>query len=1057
MSVAWRRLSLSGFGRFESEVEVEFDDGINVLVAPNESGKSTLAAGLSAVLFGLPGTSNPDEFSQARYRNWNDPLRFEGTLEFAAGGHVYRIRRRFDTHTVTVSRKTDDGWRDVLQGGHNPRARRGHARYESFLQSTLGIVDRRLFEATFAFTQPLPGAQQLDEHVQAMITGAGTSQFADALASLLAEARRLTKFTKDIGLSVRDAVKDGELQALDARIAALREAIETSRATVDASQSLQRDIGRLQAEMQAVRRELEDVEGRIDVWTLWQKLSDEHRAALQRQSQLERAWDAYKSLEAELRSRRRALRDEFPEAAEAPADTGERLDELLALKSERAAGRRQLEAELTALQQRCRELVREWEQYVAERARWSEHEARLREQFAVFEEADDEARALLAAYGATKEALALQAERARAELHRRREAQAALARERARFDEAYGDLDPLNDDAVAAVDERIALLNERAELSSALDARRQAHEKAKRRHVGLRLAAAAAAWFVAAAAYFMEAPVWLPAASALIGVIAAVSAAGAAKRGVSAPELDSLAERLRSVDEALAEQTRLGPFSGLDVPDLRALRERLVARQQAAAALAERAALARPVDGALERELATAEAGLERFTAATAAARARFGEDVERAYRAWEELRHQSQRERAAVMTFSRRHFGRETVAPEDIPVEDLHGDGLPAVWRSAARLLADAGVVTPDAPLTVGELVQGMGSLDDGHVRSAAAVRADREPGLAALKQRIDALVQGLEPILQATAGDVDAAKRRWTEYRRRAAAADLVEKELAGVLAGHGCGSAEELHTRTLQAANTALDAQRRVEELAAAHDWLSRLDDEAARAGGSAPPPALVQRRDELLRRRAAGEERMLQLREKLADLSGRHVVNVAAAEQELRELEQERERLEREVAVVALAYKELRHAADAFRQTHRERLAGRASEYFRAFTGRARRVVLDEQFRVEVQDPDGPLHGVSRLSQGAQDQLYLSLRLAIADLVADDVALPLLLDDPFVHCDDRRLAHIRDALRNLGEGRQVVLFSHRDVFADWGTPVIVRTRSAAGREGPEGNNR
>src|SRR5690606_23776913 len=194
-----------------------------------------------------------------------------------------------------------------------------------------------------------------------------------------------------------------------------------------------------------------------------------------------------------------------------------------------------------------------------------------------------------------------------------------------------------------------------------------------------------------------------------------------------------------------------------------------------------------------------------------------------------------------------------------------------------------------------------------------------------------------------------------------------------------------------------------------------------------------------------------------REKLADLSGRHVVNVAAAEQELRELEQERERLEREVAVVALAYKELRHAADAFRQTHRERLAGRASEYFRAFTGRARRVVLDEQFRVEVQDPDGPLHGVSRLSQGAQDQLYLSLRLAIADLVADDVALPLLLDDPFVHCDDRRLAHIRDALRNLGEGRQVVLFSHRDVFADWGTPVIVRTRSAAGREGLEGNNR
>src|SRR5690606_39844140 len=163
VSVAWRRLTLAGFGRFENEVEVQFGPGANVLVAPNESGKSTLAAGLTAVLLRRPATANPDEFSQARWRNWNEPPRFEGTLEFAAGGEVQRIRPRVDTHAVTVSRRTDGGWEDVVPGEHNPRARRPNAEYESFLRRPVGVASRDLFTATFAFTQPLPGAARLDE------------------------------------------------------------------------------------------------------------------------------------------------------------------------------------------------------------------------------------------------------------------------------------------------------------------------------------------------------------------------------------------------------------------------------------------------------------------------------------------------------------------------------------------------------------------------------------------------------------------------------------------------------------------------------------------------------------------------------------------------------------------------------------------------------------------------------------------------------------------------------------------------------------------------------
>lgn len=1037
MSVAWRRLTLAGFGRFENEVEVQFGPGANVLVAPNESGKSTLAAGLTAVLFGLPATANPDEFSQARWRNWNEPPRFEGTLEFSAGGEVYRIRRRFDTHAVTVSRRTDGGWEDVVTGEHNPRARRPNAEYESFLRRTVGVASRDLFTATFAFTQPLPGAARLDEHVQELLTGAGAAQFSRALDALVSEGRRLTKFTKSAGLSPRDAVNDGELEKVQARIDALREALEASRAAVDRSQALQEDISRAQAELSAVRRELEQVEEQIEAWTRWQQLRDQQRAALQQQAQLQRAWDTYRSLEEELKSRRRALQEEFPDLLGAPEGTGQRLEELEQLQSAAEALRRQLAAELTTLRRRAGELLAEWRQFAAERERWWALRDRLRTEFAPFEEAGEEARGFYASYRAAKAALELQAEQVRAELQRREEARAALARERARFAEAYGDLDELGDDAAAAAEERAQLLEERERLVPALDAARRKRQTERRRDMALRAAAAVLGAALAALAPLADPmPVWLLVTGLSLAVLGAVGLLQTARAPVSTPEIEELTARLQAVDDALAAETRLGSYTGLGIPDLRALRERLLARRQAAAAVAEREAAAPPSDQALPARLERAEAELQRFLDLTAPGRERFGDGVERAYEQWAALREEEGRTRLELLSFSRRHFGVESVTPESAPVDGLAAEGIPGAWRALARMLEDAGAAPPR---DVGRLVAAVAELDDEHVAKAAAARFEVSPEAEGLTRRTAELAARLEPVLRAAGGDVGGARRRWAEYVRRAAAADMVEKELQGVLAGQGAQSDEELHARALAAANEALDARRRLAELAERHVGLPAPDDDTAPAEVRAAIHRLAARRDELQRRKQDTEERLFQLREQLADVAGRTVINVAEAELELEELEKERARLAREVDVVALAYRELRHAADAFRSAHRDRLARRAGEYWRRFTGRDRRIVLDENFGVQVQDPDGPRHGVSQLSQGARDQLYLALRLAIADLVADDVALPLLLDDPFVNCDDRRLARIREALTALEGTRQIILFSHRDVFAGWGTPV------------------
>ena len=60
-----------------------------------------------------------------------------------------------------------------------------------------------------------------------------------------------------------------------------------------------------------------------------------------------------------------------------------------------------------------------------------------------------------------------------------------------------------------------------------------------------------------------------------------------------------------------------------------------------------------------------------------------------------------------------------------------------------------------------------------------------------------------------------------------------------------------------------------------------------------------------------------------------------------------------------------------------------------------------------------------------SDGTVDQLYLALRLAVAEAMLPDT--PLVLDDALVRFDDRRLKSAMDILRAQATKRQVILFT------------------------------
>lgn len=124
------------------------------------------------------------------------------------------------------------------------------------------------------------------------------------------------------------------------------------------------------------------------------------------------------------------------------------------------------------------------------------------------------------------------------------------------------------------------------------------------------------------------------------------------------------------------------------------------------------------------------------------------------------------------------------------------------------------------------------------------------------------------------------------------------------------------------------------------------------------------------------------------------------------------------------------------AEALRR-HREKAQGPvvelASDYFRLMTGgRFARLLIDDDGDAPVllaQPAGGVPVGVSGLSEGTADQLYLALRLAALELQRrPDRMMPLVLDDVFMTADDERAAQMFRALEKFAATSQVLVFTH-----------------------------
>ena len=178
---------------------------------------------------------------------------------------------------------------------------------------------------------------------------------------------------------------------------------------------------------------------------------------------------------------------------------------------------------------------------------------------------------------------------------------------------------------------------------------------------------------------------------------------------------------------------------------------------------------------------------------------------------------------------------------------------------------------------------------------------------------------------------------------------------------------------------------------------------------------------------LQAECAAEQQRLQNR--LGQYQGRMEIIGSADELRLqhKRLTDRIARLEDTYAALTIAQETLTQARAELQRRFAPRITQRAQELLGSLTeGRYHSLSMGEDFSLRAgAEQEDVLHDALWRSDGTVDQLYLALRLAVAEELTPEA--PLVLDDALVRFDDRRMAAAMDILRKMAENKQVICFT------------------------------
>ena len=132
------RLELHGFKQFAEKKEFRFSDGINVIIGPNEAGKSTILDGILTALFSL----KPSEIES--FFSWDNGDSCTVELEFNIDNDTYKIKRDLREDRSGLWKKDAKGFTEIS---------RDKKKIDKFVDKHFGFKEWRVFTNTLVIGQ----------------------------------------------------------------------------------------------------------------------------------------------------------------------------------------------------------------------------------------------------------------------------------------------------------------------------------------------------------------------------------------------------------------------------------------------------------------------------------------------------------------------------------------------------------------------------------------------------------------------------------------------------------------------------------------------------------------------------------------------------------------------------------------------------------------------------------------------------------------------------------------------------------------------------------------
>lgn len=130
-----------------------------------------------------------------------------------------------------------------------------------------------------------------------------------------------------------------------------------------------------------------------------------------------------------------------------------------------------------------------------------------------------------------------------------------------------------------------------------------------------------------------------------------------------------------------------------------------------------------------------------------------------------------------------------------------------------------------------------------------------------------------------------------------------------------------------------------------------------------------------------------------------------------------------------AVLKVVETVLMKAKNSYQQKYLGAVMKITSRYFKQLTNGLYVTVFAPKERgvFQVETARFDKFTVEELSQGTVDQLYIALRLSISKVMSEKYAIPLIVDDAFVHFDEARRGQGIALLEEIAKEQQVLLFT------------------------------